>query len=82
MKKHQIENYALCCKIKLKGIQILYPKMQNISYGKIEQYPDTDSTRPQFALSYSGGDIDRIQLKSWLQKRLNEKKIALINSDE
>ncbi|MBE4948203.1 DUF389 domain-containing protein [Chryseobacterium culicis] len=80
--RQELDSYKVSDSSLLKEIQILYPKMQNISYGKIEQYPDTDSTRLQFALIYSGGDIDRIQLKNWLQKRLNEKNIALINSDE
>ncbi len=80
--RQELDTYKVSDSSLLKEIQILYPKMQNISYGKIEQYPDTDSTRLQFALIYSGKDIDRTQLKNWLQKRLNEKNIALINSEE
>lgn len=80
--RQELDTYKVSDSSLLKEIQILYPKMQNISYGKIEQYPDTDSTRLQFALIYSGRDIDRIQLKNWLQKRLNEKNIALIKSED
>lgn len=80
--RQELDTYKVSDSSLLKEIQILYPKMQNISYGKIEQYPDTDSTRIQFALVYSGKDIDKTQLKNWLQKRLNEKNIALITSED
>lgn len=77
--RHELDTYKISDSGLLKEIQILYPKMHNISYGKIEQYPGTDSTKLQFALIYSADDIDHIKLKNWLEKRLHEKSILLIN---
>lgn len=80
--RQQLDTYKVSDSSLLKEIQILYPKMKNISYGKIEQYPLTDSARLQFTLVYSGNDVNKAQLKNWLQKRLNEKNISLITVQE
>lgn len=80
--RQELDAYKISDSTLLKEIEILYPKMKNISYGKIEQYPLTDSARLQFTLVYSGNDVNKVQLKNWLQKRLNEKNIALITVQE
>ncbi len=80
--RQELDAYKISDSTLLKEIEILYPKMKNISYGKIEQYPLTDSARLQFTLVYSGNDVNKAQLKNWLQKRLNEKNISLITVQE
>ncbi|WP_100074645.1 DUF389 domain-containing protein [Chryseobacterium camelliae] len=76
--RRQLDTYRISDSSFLKEIKILYPEMRNISYGKIEQYPETDSARLQFTLMYSGNS-DATRLKNWLHERLNEKNITLVN---
>lgn len=76
----ELDRYKVSDSTLRQELQILYPAMRNVSYGKIEQYPDTDSAHLQFVLLYTGNEINRPQLKSWLEKRLNEKHVELLQS--
>ena len=76
--RQELDNYKISDSTLLKEINILYPTIGNVSYGKIEQYPDTDSARLQFVLLYSGKDIDEKRIQSWLKERLHQKNVALI----
>jgi len=76
--RRQLDTYRISDSSFLKEIKILYPEMRNISYGKIEQYAETDSARLQFTLMYSGNS-DAARLKNWLHQRLKEKHITLVN---
>jgi len=80
--RQQLDSYRVTDSTLSQEIRILYPKIGQISYGKIEQYAQTDSARLQFTLLYSGGDIDSDQLLRWLQKRIQEKNIRIIRTDE
>ncbi len=79
--RQELDKYKVADSTLSSEIEILYPKISSLSYGKIVQYPHTDSARLQFTLLYSGEKIDQPQLKNWLEKRLNEKNIRIINSD-
>ena len=76
--RQELDNYKISDSTLLKEINILYPTIGKVSYGKIEQYPETDSARLQFVLVYSGKNIDENRMKSWLKERLNEKNVSLI----
>lgn len=80
--RQQLDSYRVTDSTLSQEIRILYPKIGQISYGKIEQYAQTDSAKLQFTLLYSGGDIDSDQLSRWLQKRIQEKNIRIIRTDE
>ncbi|MFC0345787.1 DUF389 domain-containing protein [Epilithonimonas hispanica] len=80
--RSELDNYKVSDSTLGKEIQILYPDMSGVSYGKIAQYPETDSARLQFVMIYSGKKVNEIQLKSWLEKRLNEKNVKLLNISE
>lgn len=80
--RSELDSYKVSDSTLGKEIKILFPDMSGVSYGKIAQYPDTDSARLQFVMLYSGENINEIQLKSWLEKRLNEKNIKLLNNSE
>jgi uncharacterized hydrophobic protein (TIGR00271 family) len=80
--RSELDNYKVSDSTLGKEIQILYPDMYGVSYGKIAQYPETDSARLQFVMIYSGKKVNELQLKSWLEKRLNEKNIKLLNNSE
>lgn len=78
--RQELDNYKTSDSTLLKEINILYPTIGTISYGKIEQYPETDSARLQFMLIYNGKNIDENRLRSWLKERLHEKNVALIQT--
>lgn len=79
--RQELDSYKVTDSTLIQEIKILYPAISDISYGKIEQYPRTDSARLQFTLFYSGKDVDRDQLMQWLQKRIHEKNIRIISSN-
>ncbi|WP_417431479.1 DUF389 domain-containing protein [Halpernia sp.] len=78
--RSELDSYKVTDSTLLREIKILYPTIGHVSYGKIEQYPDTDSARLQFVLLYSGKNIDENRIKSWLKERLHEKNVALIKT--
>jgi len=80
--RSELDSYKVSDSTLGKEIKILFPDMSGVSYGKIAQYPDTDSTRLQFVMLYSGKNVNEIQLKNWLEKRLNEKNVKLLNNSE
>lgn len=80
--RSELDKYKVSDSTLGKEIQILYPDMSGVSYGKIAQYPETDSARLQFVMIYSGKKVNELQLKSWLEKRLNEKNVKLLNNSE
>ncbi len=80
--RSELDNYKVSDSTLGKEIQILYPDISGVSYGKIAQYPETDSARLQFVMIYSGKKVNEIQLKNWLEKRLNEKNVKLLNNSE
>ncbi|WP_312400038.1 DUF389 domain-containing protein [Chryseobacterium sp.] len=80
--RSELDNYKVSDSTLGKEIQILYPDISGVSYGKIAQYPETDSARLQFVMIYSGKKVNELQLKSWLEKRLNEKNVKLLNNSE
>ncbi len=77
--RRQLDQYRVSDSSLIQEIQILYPDMKDISYGKTVLYPNTDSARLQFTLLYTGKEVNRTQLNQWLAKRLKEKNITLIN---
>jgi len=80
--REELDTYKVSDSTLSKEISILFPKINEISYGKIEKYPQTDSARLQFVVLYSGQDVNDSQLKNWLQKRLNEKDVQLVKKAE
>jgi len=78
----ELDQYKVSDSTLRKEIQILYPEISGVSYGKIVEYPDTDSARLKFIMVYSGKNINNGQLKSWLEKRLHEKNVELLQNSE
>ncbi|SFN41685.1 uncharacterized hydrophobic domain-containing protein [Chryseobacterium oleae] len=79
--RQQLDMYKISDSTLMKELQILYPDMKRISYGKIEQYPHTDSMKLQFVIIYSGENINEPQLKSWLRQRLHEENIEVVQNE-
>lgn len=76
----ELDNYKISDSTLSKELKILFPEMSDVSYGKIAKYPGTDSARLQFVMIYAGKDINNTQLRMWLEKRLNEKDVQLLQS--
>lgn len=63
-----------------KEIGILFPDVKDISLGRLEQYPDTDSMNIQVVLLYSSKNSDNNdKLKEWLSTRLDSKNVQVLN---
>lgn len=76
--RSELDNYKVSDSTLGKELQILFPDMSDVSYGKISEFAGTDSARLQFVMLYSGKDLDEAQLKRWLEKRMNEKSVELL----
>ncbi|MFY1045766.1 DUF389 domain-containing protein [Chryseobacterium sp. GP-SGM7] len=80
--RSELDKYKVSDSTLGKELQILFPDMSDVSYGKISEFAGTDSTRLQLFMVYSGKGINEPQLKRWLEKRLNEKNIELLKRPE
>lgn len=80
--RQELDYYKISDSTLLQEIRAIYPAVYNISYGKIEEYPKTDSAKLRFVLIYSGKLEDKSQFKNWLAIRLHEKDVKLIESSE
>lgn len=78
--RQELDTYKISDSSLVKEIKILYPTIKDISYGKVEQYPNTDSTRLQLIMVYSGKDINDTQLREWLKARTKERYVSTISN--
>ncbi|MCO5241931.1 MAG: DUF389 domain-containing protein [Chitinophagaceae bacterium] len=77
--KSELNKYKLDDPTLTKELNILFPAIKNISLGKIEQFPNTDSVQIQCILLYGAPeDVEEEKLKPWLAERLKTKNIVLI----
>ncbi len=75
----ELDRYKLSDSTLTKELSILFPSLTNVSIGKIEQYPNTDSVRMQCILLYQAPQkIEEEKLKSWLRERLNTQNLVLV----
>lgn len=77
--RSELDKYKLNDPGLIKELGILFPGIKSISLGRIEQYPNTDSTTIQSILLYQATqNIEEEKLKSWLAERLKTEYIVLI----
>lgn len=79
--RQELDRYTVADSTLSKEIQILFPQISDIAYGKLEKYPETDSTLLQFTVIYSGQNINKAQLKRWLEQRIG-KEVQLYETSE
>jgi uncharacterized hydrophobic protein (TIGR00271 family) len=78
--KNELSNYRVEDASFVKELKILFPDINKVSVGKLEEYVNADSTRFQTALIYqSQRKIDQNKLKSWLKERLKTDNVILIS---
>lgn len=79
--RQELDLYNVADSTLSKEIQILFPEISDISYGQLKKNPETDSANLQFTLIYSGQNINKVQLKNWLQQRMG-KQVELFEDTE
>lgn len=60
---------------------ILFPEFQNVSIGKITDFPNTDSARLATIVMYSSEKEDKddeLKLKQWISQKLADKNTKVI----
>lgn len=75
----ELDKYKLNDSTLTRELSILFPTLQHVSIGKIEQYPGTDSARMQCILLYEGPrKVEEDKLKDWLRERLKTENVVLV----
>lgn len=80
----ELDKYKLSDSTLNKEMLILFPDINVISVGKIEQYPHTDSMSMQFVLLYrsdqkaSDQKTEEEKLRDWLKERLKINNVVLV----
>lgn len=69
----------------LKELQVLFPELEEVSFGKIEKYPGTDSARIDllvlYHLAHRTKRIDQAKIEKWLSQRLDVQHILLLQEE-
>lgn len=78
----ELDQYKFSDSTLVKELNILFPAIKNISLGKIEQYPNTDSVQMQFVMLYQSlQKPEEEKVKDWLKERLNIRNVVMIKQD-
>lgn len=78
----ELDKYKFSDSTLVKELNILFPAIKNISLGKIEQYPNTDSVQMQFVILYQSlQKPEEEKVKDWLKERLNIRNVVMIKQD-
>ncbi|WP_113639565.1 DUF389 domain-containing protein [Nubsella zeaxanthinifaciens] len=77
--RQELDRYKVNDRSLIREMGILFPDLQDITLGKVERYPMTDSARINFLFLYSSQPkTDTTKLKAWLSERLQTKELILI----
>lgn len=79
--KNELNHYKMDNPELVKEIKILFPEVDEIAVGKIQNFYTLDSTGVETAFLYkTDSKIDEPKLKSWLENKLKSNKIILVNT--
>lgn len=79
--RQELEKYTVQDSAVVKEINILFPEFENISLGKITEYPNTDSSRIGTVVIYTSKKElkdKELTLKEWMSEKLSDKNIKVI----
>lgn len=77
--RQELDRYKVNDRSLIREMGILFPDLKDITLGKVERYPMTDSARINFLFLYSSQPkTDTTKLKAWLSERLQTKELILI----
>lgn len=78
----ELDKYKLNDSTLIKELNILFPSIRNVSIGKIEQFPNTDSANMQLVLLYrSAQKLEEQRVRDWLKQRLNIQNLVMVKQD-
>lgn len=65
-----------------KEVSILFPNITSVSFGKINNYSQTDSTTTSLLVLYTADTIiDESRLRSWLSVQLNDPNVRVVKDE-
>ena len=65
-----------------KEVSILFPNITSVSFGKINNYSQTDSTTTSLLVLYTADSIiDESRLRSWLSVQLNDPNVRVVKDE-
>lgn len=79
--RNELDKYSVKDSGVVKEMAILFPKFQNVSIGKITDFPNTDSARLATIVMYSSEKEDKDdeeKLKKWMSQKLADRNTKVI----
>lgn len=79
--RNELDKYSVKDSGVVKEMAILFPKFQNVSIGKITDFPNTDSARLATIVMYSSEKEDKDdeeKLKQWMSQKLADRNTKVI----
>ncbi|WP_241279611.1 DUF389 domain-containing protein [Chryseobacterium cucumeris] len=79
--RNELDKYSVKDSGVVKEMAILFPKFQNVSIGKITDFPNTDSARSATIVMYSSEKEDKDdeeKLKQWMSQKLADRNTKVI----
>lgn len=79
--RNELEKYSVKDSGVVREMAILFPEFQNVSIGKITDFPNTDSARLATIVMYSSEKEDKddeLKLKQWISQKLADKNTKVI----
>lgn len=79
--RNELDKYSVKDSGVVKEMAILFPKFQNVSIGKITDFPNTDSARLATIVMYSSEKEDKddeLKLKQWMSQKLADRNTKVI----
>lgn len=84
--RQELDHYKVNQPGLVKEMNILFPGLKNVTLGKVEKYPDTDSTRLQFLVLYKTDkklkEEDKARVRKWLKERMGIADILLVRDTQ
>ncbi|HMR18193.1 MAG TPA: DUF389 domain-containing protein [Sphingobacterium sp.] len=84
--RQELNKYKVSEPNLVKEIKVLFPDLKNVTLGKIEKYPNTDSTEIQFLVLYDTDKElrteDKDKIRDWLKQRINMQDVLLLQDLE
>lgn len=77
--RQELDRYKVNDPSLVREMNILFPELRDITLGKVEKYPATDSAKLSFLFLYgSRAKTDTTKLRKWLSERLQTREIILM----
>lgn len=80
--RQELDRYKINDRSLVREMGILFPEIKNITLGKVEKYPGTDSIKINYLLLYDSPakKTETEKLRKWLSERLQTSDLLLVNN--